>query len=200
MAIAAAAAVAGILIEFQFYLHVSTDAANAAEASARFAELYVGLNLAAFVLQVLAGARIQRITGIAGALMLLPAAIAGLLPAVIGLAAGALLSLLRLTEGGMKASVYRVSWEQVYLALGSGCRTEAKLLVDGVVVRLSEGAAAAALYVGMQAPGRLATWLPWLLLGVVIVWTVLIARLRPVIDAVPGGAFAPEALTRMPDS
>ncbi|MDP1569303.1 MAG: hypothetical protein Q8L86_04805 [Vicinamibacterales bacterium] len=201
LGITALAAIGGVLIEFQFYWHVSSLEAGDEGPSARFANLYLGLNLAAFVLQLTAGARLQRRIGVAGALAVLPLVITGLLPIVIGLAAGAAFAALRLAEGGLKASLYRVGWEQVYLLVGDRCRTEARLVVDGMGIRAAEGGAALLLYAGMQTPDALARWLPWGLLVLALLWVALVARLRPYLaSAAATGDATGAPLTRIPDS
>ncbi len=201
LGITSLAAAGGVLIEFQFYWHVSRlDAGNEGPA-ARFANLYLGLNLAAFVLQLVAGARLQRRIGVAGALAVLPLVITGLLPVVIGLAAGAAFAALRLAEGGLKASLYRVGWEQVYLLVSDRCRTEARLVVDGMGIRAAEGATALLLYAGMQDPATLGRWLPWGLLALALLWVALVARLRPYLARAAANSGAKgETVIRLPDS
>lgn len=209
LAIAALAALSGVLIEFQFYLAASSSGAGARGRTALFAEFYLGLNLAALVMQRFVAPRLQAAIGLTGSLLVLPAAIVGLMPAVLGAASVMMPALMRLTEGGLKSSIHRVSWEQVYLPIGAGCRTEAKLLVDGVGTRLAEAFGAVILYLwltfgadrGDSWPG--AGWLMYALLLASVLWLVLTVRARRhfatvVTDRTPGDAAEGDA--RMPDS
>ncbi len=209
LSISALAAVCGLLIEFQFYLAASAYAGGDAARTVLFANVYIGLNLAALALQVFVAPRLQAVIGLPRSLLVLPAAIVGLAPVALGLASGTMHAVLRLTEGGLKSSFHRSSWEQAYLPIGAGCRTEARLLVDGVGTRLAEGIGAALLYLALPRatldPG---SWpgtggLTYALLLASVLWLVLTLRARPYLeqgatDVAHGDPAA--ALARMPDS
>lgn len=105
LAIAALAAICGVLIEFQFYRAASSYAGGAADRTALFANFYIGLSLTALAIQWFVAPRLQAAIGLTSSLLVLPGAIVGLLPAVLGLASGTMHAVLRLTEGGLKSSV-----------------------------------------------------------------------------------------------
>ena len=50
---------------------------------------------------------------------------------------------LRVAEGGLKSSIHRSNWEQAYLPVARRLRPVAKIMVDGVGMRVAEGLAAA---------------------------------------------------------
>lgn len=203
LAIAALTAFCGVLIEFQFYRAASSYVGGAADRIALFANFYIALGLAGLVLQWFVAARLQAAIGLTSSLLILPGAIVGLLPAVLGFASGTMHAVLRLTEGGLKSSLHRSSWEQTYLAIGSGCRTEAKLLVDGVGSRLAEGLGATLLLVGPAAAqgGHGSSALMYGLFAASVLWVALTLRARRYLDS--GGcdfADPAECYARMPDS
>jgi AAA family ATP:ADP antiporter len=143
---AMAGAVAGLLVEFQFYLAasgmMSGPAAEAASGARFFANAYLALNLAAFAVQLAVFPALERRVGIAGTLLVLPLALLGGAGALAASATAFLRTLLRVTEGGLKASIHRASWEQAFLAVPRATRALAKVMVDGVGARLAEGATA----------------------------------------------------------
>ncbi|MEO8682443.1 MAG: hypothetical protein ABI665_25570, partial [Vicinamibacterales bacterium] len=203
LSIAALTAVCGVLIEFQFYRAAAAYSGADGDRTALFANFYIGLSLAALAIQWFVAPRLQAAIGLTSSLLILPGAIVGLLPAVLGLASGTMHAVLRLTEGGLKSSVHRSSWEQTYLLIGAGCRTEAKLLVDGVGTRVAEGLCALFLYLGLVgAPaGSGSNGLFYALLVASILWVSLTIRARRVLE--PGGATPrdpAECYARMPDS
>jgi hypothetical protein len=118
-----------------------------------------------------------------GGLLVLPAALAA---GAFGLALSASVataSAVRLTEGGLKASVHRTSWEQAFLPIRGAARAVAKVRVEGMAVRLAEGAVAVGLFLWIRQtpdPAGLqgGLWLPAALLAVVVVWTVAAAQLQ----------------------
>jgi ATP:ADP antiporter, AAA family len=168
------AALTGILVEFQFYLAAASAGHSARENAAFFANLYLGLAVLAIGVQVLITPALQQRIGVGRTLMVLPVAIATLTPATILNPSLLFRSGLRLTEGGLKSSIHRVSWEQAFLPLPSGQRGTAKLLVEGAAQRIAEGAAALILYLwaaGKAGAGTLsAPWLSYLLLAVSVTW------------------------------
>ena len=107
--------IVAVLIEFQFYWAAGRSGASAHEQSLYFANLYLLLNGAALVIQLLIMPRVQRSLGITGSLMVMPAILlsgAVLISLSAGLAArGAL----RIAQGGLKASIHRANWEQAFI-------------------------------------------------------------------------------------
>jgi len=144
--------------------------------------------------------RLQRSIGVAGSLLVMPAALLG--GAVLAAFSAGLVvrGALRVTEGGLKASIHRASWEQAFLPAGAD-RDVAKLVVDGMGAHLGEGLIAVLLYLwiggllGAQPAGEGAgAWLGWLLVpsvGLFLVTTALLApALRHEVGPTPddGGA------------
>jgi hypothetical protein len=178
-------AVVGVLIEFQFYWAASTSGAAEREQSRHFANLYLVLNAAALIVQLVVMPRIQRSLGIAGSLMVMPAMLLGgalLASQSAGLAArGAL----RVTEGGLKASIHRANWEQAFLPVGSE-RDVAKLVVDGMGAHLGAGLVAAPLYLWLHAvvgndplSEHSGAWMTWLLIASTAALIGITRRLGP---------------------
>lgn len=205
LSIAALAALCGVLIEFQFYRAASSYSGGDADRTVLFANFYIGLNFAGLAIQWFVAPRLQAAIGLTSSLLVLPGAIVGLVPAVLGLASGTMHAVLRLTEGGLKSSVHRSSWEQAYLPIGARCRTEAKLLVDGVGTRLAEGLGAALLYLGLAgAPTASGSGgLMYALLVASVLWVILTMRARRFLE--PGGPSGTpgdpaECYARMPDA
>ncbi len=143
-------AVAGVLIEFQFYWSVSESVRDERAFLRFFAAFYTWLNGASLLVQVAVTPFLQRRLGIHGSLLILPAALAS---GALVLALNASLPIragLRVVEGGLKSSVHRSNWEQAYLPLTGPLRLRAKLLVDGLVSYFGQGLAAAALLVWLR--------------------------------------------------
>ncbi len=171
-------ALAGLLIDVQFYIS-ATSASMGSEGNANFfANFYILLNFGSLLLQLFATPKIQDKIGIRGGLMVLPFALVGS-ASFAGAAATALsLSVLRVTEGGLRSSVHRSIWEQAFVAIDSRERSFVKLAVDGIGARVAEAIAAGALFFWMRqvAPGGVVTqpldtrWMAWLTLATVIVW------------------------------
>src|SRR5947207_1338904 len=114
-AIAMLGALAGLLIEFQFYLAAATSGQTGRANASFFADFYLALGVAALTLQVLLLPALQRRFGVYGTLFILPGALFGGAAALVATASGFMRSLLRVAEGSLKSSVHRVSWEQTYL-------------------------------------------------------------------------------------
>ncbi len=111
-------------------------------------------------------------------------------------------SILKVAEGGLKASIHRSIWEQVFLPLGGKRREMAKVMVDGLFARVSEGMAAAALYIWLSRIQSLEadldlSWISWVIVAAVLLWVVLTRYL-----AKQGGAEIDELdpVIRLPDS
>ncbi len=108
-----------MLIEFQFYWAASASGAGEREQSRYFANLYLLLNAAALTVQLVVMPRVQRSLGIVGSLMVMPAMLLGG-AVLVSLSAGlAARGALRVTEGGLKASIHRANWEQAFLHYSS---------------------------------------------------------------------------------
>lgn len=174
--ISALSALAALYIDFQFYAIVTLSGHVDAQF---FAGFYTILNLAALVLQLLAAPWIQSRYGVGGALMVLPIAL-------LGGAAGLVMvsttvfgrAILKVTEGGLKSSIHRSIWEQVFLPLGGVRREMAKVMVDGLFARISEGMAAVALYIWLSRLPSLEadlnlSWISWIIVAAVLLWIVL---------------------------
>ncbi len=180
LASAAAAALAGVLIEFQFYLTAATSGNGGRDNANFFASAYLGLNLIALFIQLFLVPLLQRRVGVHGSLLVLPGALLGGSAMLMASASMVSRSILRVAEGGLKSSVHRSSWEQAYLPLALTQRAVAKLLVDGAGARLTEGFAAVALYAWLRfgigartLTSRDIAWVPFLLLGTSVLWIAL---------------------------
>jgi AAA family ATP:ADP antiporter len=150
--VAVLAAAVGVGVEYQFYRAASHGAPDARLAT--FANVYLAINLFAFLMQWLLLPHLQRRVGLGGVLLILPLGLLGLLPLLALNGTTGLQGVLRLAEGGLKLSTYRAGWEQSYLPIAVQCRTEAKLLVDGVGGRVAEamGAAGVCVWMALVAP------------------------------------------------
>lgn len=173
------AALAGVLVEFQFYLSAAGSGNTARENVALFANLYLALGVVALTVQLTMMTWLHRRVGLNRVLLVLPAALAVLTPATIVNASLMLFSTLRLAEGGLKSSIHRVSWEQAYLPLPPSHRGTAKLLIDGSATRLAEGSAALLLFVWLRNVANVDTlgdqdlsWVTYGLLAAAVVWVV----------------------------
>lgn len=196
------AALVGVLVEFQFYVAASLAGGAARDKAALFANFYLWLNMAALMAQIWILPRLLRRVGIGGALLVLPMALVG---GATGLAASGSLfvaSAVRVTEGGLKSSIHRASWEQTFLSLEQHSRTRAKILVDGMAVRFAEGLAALVvllwlrLVVGDSDLGTHSTaWMTLLLLMGALGWVVATRRLACEIRA---RARGPSSTTYQP--
>ncbi|MGE0705492.1 MAG: hypothetical protein AB7F99_06150 [Vicinamibacterales bacterium] len=179
LAVAVAAALTGILVEFQFYVAASSGGRSASDNVVLFANLYLGLAALAVIVQLFVTPALHERIGVGGTLLVLPAAVAVLTPLTIANPSLGLRSVLRLTEGGLKSSVHRVSWERTFVGFASRQRAAARLLIDGSAPRIAEGVAAVGLYVWLSAQERVSNalpdggWLGYLLLAVSASWIVL---------------------------
>ena len=179
-AIATLGALAGLLIEFQFYLAAATSGNTGRANASFFADFYLTLGLAALVLQVLLLPALQRRLGVYGTLFILPGALFGGAATLVATTSGFMRSLVRVAEGSLKSSIHRVSWEQTYLPLSGAQRAVAKILADGLGVRTAEAAGALIILFwlrfvvrGDTLVGRSTSWVGWFLLGVVMLWLAL---------------------------
>jgi hypothetical protein len=181
LAIGMLAALAGILIEFRFYLAAATSG-NSMQANTHFfANFYLVLNLSALAVQVLLIPPLQQRVGVVGTLFVLPLALFGGVTALLAYGASVVLGFLRVAEGSLRSSIHRMSWEQAYLPLDRAERAVAKLFIDGMGVRFAEGLGAGIAFVWLRDKPGLAphstAWVGWLLLVIVASWIVLTAQL-----------------------
>jgi AAA family ATP:ADP antiporter len=185
LSVAMSASLVGVLVELQFYAAAAQSERTPQESAALFANLYLGLNTIALVVQLYMTPIIHRLAGLAGTLLVLPTTLIGLMPTVLlgpALPAG---SILRFVEGGLKSSIHRSSWEQVYLPIEPHHRVAAKLLVDGVGARMAEGLGAVLLLVWLLVvvndqgiAGLSTSWISVALLVPLCLWFRLTRRLR----------------------
>ncbi len=207
---AMAGALAGLLIDVQFYIS-TTSASMGSKGNANFfANFYIMLNFSSLLLQLFIAPKIQDKIGIGGGLMILPFALLGGAGFASAAATAFSLAALRVTEGGLRSSIHRSIWEQAFVPVDSSERSLVKIAVDGIGARVAEGLAAAGLYFWVQrvAPGGVVSgpldtrWMAWLTFATVIVWLLVAQRLRnQVRQHVPAAAKAePEQeCARFPD-
>jgi ATP/ADP translocase len=184
--IAMAGALAGLLIDVQFYISATSAAMGSRGNANFFANFYIMLNFSSLLLQLFAAPRIQDKLGIRGGLMILPFALFGGASFASAAATAFSLSVLRVTEGGLRSSIHRSIWEQAFIPVSSGERSVVKLAVDGVGARIAEGIGAAAIFVWLRAVAPGATtlaglnthWMAWVTLATVVVWLVITRRLH----------------------
>jgi ATP/ADP translocase len=186
LVIAMTGALAGLLIDVQFYIS-ATSANMGSKGNANFfANFYIMLNFGSLLLQLFVAPRIQDKIGVRGGLMVLPFALIGGAGFASAAATAFSLAVLRVTEGGLRSSVHRSIWEQAFIPVEASERSLVKIAVDGVGARIAEGIGAAGLYIWIQrvAPGGVVTapldtrWMAWLTLATVIVWLFVTQRLR----------------------
>jgi hypothetical protein len=179
-------ALAGLLIDVQFYISAASAGMGAKGNANFFANFYIMLNFSSLLLQLFVAPRIQHKIGIRGGLMVLPFALVGGASFASAAATAFSLSVLRVTEGGLRSSIHRSIWEQAFIPVDAGERSVVKLAVDGIAARIAEGLAAAGLYWWIQrvAPGGVVTmplnttWMAWTTLATVIVWLLITQRLE----------------------
>lgn len=205
---AMAGALAGLLIDVQFYIS-ATSASMGSKGNANFfANFYIMLNFSSLLLQLFVAPKIQDKLGIGGGLMILPFALLGGAGFASAAATAFSLSVLRVTEGGLRSSIHRSIWEQAFVPVDSGERSLVKIAVDGIGARVAEGLAAVGLYFWVQrvAPGGVVTapldtrWMAWLTFATVIVWLWVAQRLRNQVRQTAAAKTAPDAdCVRFPD-
>lgn len=186
MAIAMTGALAGLLIDVQFYISATSASMGSRGNANFFANFYILLNFSSLLLQLFATPKIQDKIGIRGGLMVLPFALIGGAGFATAAATAFSLSVLRVTEGGLRSSVHRSIWEQAFITIESADRSVVKIAADGIAARIAEGAAALGLYFWVQrvAPNGVVTgsldtrWMAWLTLITVIVWLWITQRLQ----------------------
>jgi len=206
--IAMAGALAGLLIDVQFYISATSAGMGSKGNASFFANFYIMLNFSSLLLQLFATPKIQDKIGVAGGLMVLPFALIGGAGFASAAATAFSLAVLRVTEGGLRSSVHRSIWEQAFIPVDSRERSLVKIAVDGVGARIAEGIGAFALFIWVQqvAPGGVVSaplntlWMAWLTLATVIVWLFITQRLRAQTEPAKAQAVTPElACERFPD-
>jgi ATP/ADP translocase len=184
--IAMTGALAGLLIDFQFYA-AATSANMGSQGNANFfANFYILLNFSSLLLQLFATPTIQDKVGLRGGLMVLPLALIGGATFATAAATAVSLSVLRVTEGGLRSSVHRSIWEQAFIPVDPAQRSSVKIAVDGIAARIAEalGALAILIWLKRAAPdGKIpmpldTSWMTWVLLVTVAVWLLITQTLR----------------------
>jgi ATP/ADP translocase len=184
--IAMTGALAGLLIDFQFYAAATSANMGSKGNASFFANFYILLNFSSLLLQLFATPRIQDKIGLRGGLMVLPVALIGGATFVTAAATALSLSVLRVTEGGLRSSVHRSIWEQAFIPLETTQRSSVKIAVDGIAARIAEalGALAILIWLKRAAPGGVipmpldTSWMTWVLLITVVTWLLITQTLR----------------------
>ena len=199
--IATTGALAGLLIDFQFYA-AATSANMGSQGNANFfANFYILLNFSSLLLQLFATPTIQDKVGLRGGLMVLPLALIGGATFATAAATALSLSVLRVTEGGLRSSVHRSIWEQAFIPVAPTQRSSVKIAVDGIAARIAEalGAIVILIWLKRAAPdGKIpmpldTSWMTWVLLVTVAVWLLVTQTLRAQVrkepvESIPGPA------------
>ena len=191
--IAMTGALASLLIDFQFYA-AATSANMGSQGNANFfANFYILLNFSSLLLQLFATPTIQDKVGLRGGLMVLPLALIGGATFATAAATALSLSVLRVTEGGLRSSVHRSIWEQAFIPVEPIQRSSVKIAVDGIAARIAEalGALIILIWLKRAAPdGKIpmpldTSWMTWVLLVTVAVWLLITQTLRAQIRKEP---------------
>lgn len=178
-------ALAGLLIDFQFYAAAASANMGSKDNTSFFANFYILLNFMSLLLQLFATPKIQDKVGLRGGLMVLPLALIGAASFVTAAATALSRSVLRVTEGGLRSSVHRSIWEQAFIPLDSTERSAVKLAVDGIGARIAEIVGAVAILLWLKhavSKGELpmpldTSWMVWFTLATVAIWLVITRQL-----------------------
>jgi ATP/ADP translocase len=179
-------ALAGLLIDFQFYATAAGASMGAKGNANFFANFYILLNFSSLLLQLFATPKIQEKIGLRGGLMVLPFALVGGAAFATAAATAFSRSVLRVTEGGLRSSVHRSIWEQAFIPVDSAERSVVKILVDGIAARIAEalGAVVILLWLKQAVPDGIVNmpldtrWMSWVILGTVVSWLLITQKLR----------------------
>jgi MFS family permease len=179
-------ALAGLLIDFQFYAAAAGARMGAKGNANFFANFYILLNFSSLLLQLFATPTIQDKIGLRGGLMVLPLALIGGATFATAAATALSRSVLRVTEGGLRSSVHRSIWEQAFIPVDSTDRSSVKVVVDGIAARVAEALGALAILVWLKqavADGAIkmpldTRWISWVILGAVAAWLLITQKLR----------------------
>jgi MFS family permease len=177
-------ALASLFIDFLFYASASSAGMGSKGNASFFANFYIMLNFGSLILQLFLAPKIQDWIGLRGGLLILPFALLGGATFVTAVATALSRSVLRVTEGGLKASIHRSVWEQAFIPVESEERSLVKVFVDGIGARIAEGIGATVLFLWLMRvhatdPSLLNTnWIAWTLLLTAVVWLLLTQNLR----------------------
>lgn len=191
-------ALAGLLIDFQFYAAAVSAKMGMKGNTGFFANFYILLNFSSLLLQLFATPRIQDRVGLRGGLMVLPLALIGGATFAAAAATALSRSVLRVTEGGLRSSVHRSIWEQAFIPVDSSQRSSVKIVIDGVAARIAEAIGALALLFWLKRlaqqgaiPMPLDTrWITWIILVTVAAWLYITQKLREKVKKDPEAARA----------
>ncbi|MFQ5649847.1 MAG: hypothetical protein ACE5IY_07885 [bacterium] len=169
------ATIAALYIDFQFYATATFTGNNNAQF---FANFYIILNLASLAVQLIVAPRLQSKLGVAGALLLLPYALLGGVGIFSAWTIVQARTIMKVTEGGLKSSIHRSMWEQVYLPIDRKLRDVAKTVVDGMVARVAEGIGSLFLFVWLALESRPLealdfNWISWVIFALIVGWIAL---------------------------
>ncbi|HEY7219013.1 MAG TPA: hypothetical protein VH985_11555 [Candidatus Binatia bacterium] len=186
LAISMLGALAGLLIDFQFYAAAAAAGMGSKGNANYFANFYILLNFSALLLQLFVTPKIQERVGLAGGLMVLPIALIGGAGFVTAAATAISQSVLRVIEGSIRSSVHRSIWEQAFIPVEAAERSAVKVEVDGVGARIAEiiGAVAILLWLKEVSPdGAIpmalnTRWIAWATFATVTLWLVVTQRVR----------------------
>lgn len=190
LAISMAGSLAGLFIEFQFYAAASALGNDLRDSTNFFANFYTLVYLSSFVVELFLAPKIQEKLGLTGGLVILPVALLGGSAFAVAAATALSRSALKVTEGGLKASIHRPLWEQTFIPMQPAERSIGKMLVDGIAPRIAEGMGAMALFLWLArfdaSDGSIdlasvfhnSIWMAWVILLAVVVWLFLIRRLH----------------------
>jgi len=198
-------ALAGLLIDFQFYAAAAGAQMGTKGNANFFANFYILLNFGSLLLQLFVTPKIQDKVGLRGGLMVLPIALIGGASFATAAATAVSRSVLRITEGGLRSSVHRSIWEQAFIAVDSTERSAVKVVIDGIGARIAEGVGAVTVLVwlkraaaGGDLPMPLDTrWMAWVTLVTVAVWLLITQKLRVQVNQEHGKT--PSGPARGPD-
>jgi hypothetical protein len=186
LAISMTGALAGLLIDFQFYAAAASANMGSKGNASFFANFYILLNFSSLLLQLFATPKIQDKVGLRGGLMVLPIALIGGATFVTAAATALSRSVLRVTEGGLRSSVHRSIWEQAFIPVDSSDRSSVKIAVDSIGARIAEaiGAVAILLWLKQAVPeGAIpmplnTNWIGWVTLVTVALWLLITQKMR----------------------
>lgn len=186
VAISMTGAMAGLLIDFQFYAAAASANMGSKGNASFFANFYILLNFSSLLLQLFATPKIQNRVGLRGGLMVLPIALIGGASFVTAAATAVSRSVLRVTEGGLRSSVHRSIWEQAFIPVESAHRSSVKIAVDGIASRIAEALGAVIILFWLRQividgmiPMPLNTnWIGWATLATVSLWLVITWKMQ----------------------
>lgn len=197
-------ALAGLLIDFQFYAAAAGANMGPKGNANFFANFYILLNFSSLLLQLFATPKIQDKVGLRGGLIVLPVALIGGATFATAAATAFSRSVLRVTEGGLRSSVHRSIWEQAFIPVDSTERSTVKIAVDGIGARIAEaiGAVAVLVWLKQAAPDGVlpmpldTRWMAWVTLMTVAVWLGITQKLRVQVKGEQGERTAAPAAER----